>query len=214
MNDCQFCKKHLESIMACEDCIDGSDFEPIDKVAEVKNKLSNLMKMLDNKQSDDLTNYLNNTIDAMTKEVDKHKDFLFEYKDYFNSSEPHYYFLDAESAVDGAIYYCDYNENNFTINPYCNYPLKDYAFKAQKLKKFDDMLLAFKYCYDRDYKPSYATEELKYYIYYNNYANAYRYERIYNWIEPIIYFSSEKIADKCCDWLNEIDPNGELIMVS
>lgn len=71
MNDCKFCKKHLESIMACEDCNDGSDFEPIDKVAEVKNKLSNLMKMIDNKQSNKLINYLDNIIDVIDDVINK-----------------------------------------------------------------------------------------------------------------------------------------------
>lgn len=61
-----------------------------------------------------------------------------------------------------------YNDNN--TDRYSNYPIKEYAEQAQKIKEFNDKLLAFKWCYDRDYKPVFSGDynNCAYYIYYDS----------------------------------------------
>lgn len=87
---------------------------------------------------------------------------------------------------------------------YSNYPTKEYAEQAQKIKVFNDKLLAFKWCYDRDYKPVFTREygNRAYYIYFNSEDKKYDCD----WFSIVdlnaIYFSSKEIAQKCCDWLN------------
>lgn len=112
------------------------------------------------------------------------------------------------------------NEDNDSIfnatdyNPYRHYMTEEYANKAAKIKKFNDMLMAFKWCYDRDYEPDWTENDAKYYIVYNFDANPKRYDvtLCYKYNRNAIYFSSEDIAQECADWLNNIDPNGELVI--
>lgn len=104
--------------------------------------------------------------------------------------------------------------NSDEYNPYRHYMTEEYANKASKIKKFNDMLMAFKWCYDRDYEPDWTTKCTKYCIVYNFDVNpkcydvAWDYKRKHN----EIYFSSEDVARKCANWLNNIDPNGELVI--
>lgn len=111
------------------------------------------------------------------------------------------------------------NEDNDSIfnateyNPYHHYMTEEYANKAAKIKKFNDMLMAFMWCYDRDYEPDFSGsyDNRAYYVYYDSI------DKRYDWCFDIInnssrvYFSSKEIAQKCADWLNDIDPNGELV---
>ena len=55
------------------------------------------------------------------------------------------YWLDSDGDVDSGV--ADYIPHHF--NPYCNYNDDTYAEKAASMKRFTDMLLAFKWCYDR-----------------------------------------------------------------
>jgi hypothetical protein len=104
--------------------------------------------------------------------------------------------------------------NSDEYNPYRHYMTKEYANNAAQMKKFNDMLMAFKWCYDRDYEPDWTTRYAKYYIVYNFDANPNHYcvSWCYTYNLNTIYFSSEDIAQKCVDWLNDIDPNGELMV--
>lgn len=109
------------------------------------------------------------------------------------------------------------NDSTFNAtdyNPYRHYMTEKYANKAAKIKKFNDMLMAFKWCYDRDYEPDWTTRYAKYRVVYNFDANPKHYYVVldYKHKHNEIYFSSEDIAQKCADWLNDIDPNGELIV--
>lgn len=103
--------------------------------------------------------------------------------------------------------------NSDEYNPYRHYMTEEYANKAARMKKFNDMLMAFKWCYDRDYEPDWTTDCNKYRVIYNSDTIPKRYcvntACIYRHNE--IHFSSEDIAQKCADWLNDIDPNGELM---
>lgn len=105
-----------------------------------------------------------------------------------------------------------FNANDY--NPYRHYMTEEYANKAAKIKKFNDILMAFKWCYDRDYEPDWITRYAKYRVVYNFDANPKHYYVVldYKHKHNEIYFSSEDIAQKCADWLNNIDPNGELIV--
>lgn len=112
------------------------------------------------------------------------------------------------------------NEDNASIfnvtdyNPYRHYITEEYANKAAQMKKFNDMLMAFKWCYDRDYKPDWTEYCAKYRVVYNFAANPKRYyiDWDYNYKCNEICFSTKEIAQKCADWLNDIDPNGELVI--
>ena len=110
-------------------------------------------------------------------------------------------------------------KNNSTFNsdeysPYRHYMTKEYANKAAKIKKFNDMLMAFKWCYDREYEPDWTTDCAKYRVVYISDADHKRYDvnRSCTYRHNEIHFSSEDIAQKCADWLNNIDPNGELMV--
>lgn len=89
-------------------------------------------------------------------------------------------------------------------NPYSNYLTKELAEQAKVMKDFNDKLLAFKYCYDRDYKPVFSGDydNRAYSVIYDSEDGKYTYDwdSIYN--RNTVYFSSGNIAQKCCDWLN------------
>lgn len=93
-------------------------------------------------------------------------------------------------------------ENQF--NPYSNYLTEELAKQAKKLKDFNDKLLAFKYCYDRDYKSDlHNLNGNKWFIYFNNRDGVYKCLWDNDKIN-VVYFSSKEIAQKCADWLNSL----------
>ena len=103
---------------------------------------------------------------------------------------------------------CDaYDNDNIDKDDYSNYPTKEYAKQAQKLKEFNDKLLAFKWCYDREFEPKFTGlyGNRNYYVYYDSTEDKYT----YLWSDVnkhnSIYFSSDVIAKKCCDWLNSLE---------
>lgn len=104
--------------------------------------------------------------------------------------------------------------NPHDYNPYRHYMTKEYANKAFKMKRFNDMLMAFKWCYDRDYEPDWTKTDAKYCVAYNNDGIPKQY--CVEWSLACnfntIHFSSRDIAYKCADWLNTIDPDGELVV--
>lgn len=92
------------------------------------------------------------------------------------------------------------------------YPTEEYAKKAYKMTKFNGMLMAFKWCYDKDYEPDWESDIHKYRITYNTAFKRYDYALSFELCCNLIYFSSEEVAQKCADWLNSIDPKGELMI--
>lgn len=128
---------------------------------------------------------------------------LAEYWNYINSGE----------TVHGVNYFnavCDFMifgecDDNHTRH-YSIYPTEEYAEQAQKIKEFNDKLLAFKWCYDRDYKPAFSGDykNRTYYIYYDSEDGKYEWHWDNICDKNIIYFSSKEIAQKCCDWLNSL----------
>lgn len=92
------------------------------------------------------------------------------------------------------------------FNPYGTYPTEEYALMAQKMKIFNDKLLAFKWCYDRDYQPDWGDMiNPKYLVFYDYISTQYDVERVIPLSLNTVYFSSYEIAQKCADWLNSLE---------
>lgn len=123
---------------------------------------------------------------------------LAEYWNHINSGEKVFYLDGYNAIIESEFIDVDdekYNDNN--TDHYSNYPIKEYAEQAQKIKEFNDKLLAFKWCYDRDYK-----DDNGYQVYYDLEDNEYNYTWNCICVSNLVYFSSKEIAQKCCDWLN------------
>ena len=122
-----------------------------------------------------------------------------------------YWYLDGmgdiiESSSDYKYYEISPKEYNY-FNGF--WDLK-YAEQSKQLTAFNNKLLAFKWCYDRDYEPDWDSNEAKFFVYRSylqkeNMYNTYRWDTTWTLCENIIYFSSEEIAQKCCDWLNSME---------
>ena len=85
-----------------------------------------------------------------------------------------------------------------------------YAEQSKQLTTFNNKLLAFKWCYDRDYEPDWDSDESKFFVYRSylqkeNMYNTYRWDKTWILYENTVYFSSKEIAQKCCDWLNSLE---------
>ena len=91
------------------------------------------------------------------------------------------------------------------FNPYGTYPTEEYALMAQKMKIFNDKLLAFKWCYDRDYQPDWNDRKDKYFVYFDSIDGQYDVDSITTWSLNAVYFSTSIIAHKCADWLNSLE---------
>ena len=126
---------------------------------------------------------------------------LAEYWNCLNNGESAFY-VDASNKVDDANLFGEYDD--IRTDRYSNYLTKEYAEQAQKIKEFNDKLLAFKWCYDRDYKPVFSGDydNRAYFIYYDSDVEKYNYDWDNVCNRNVIYFSSKEIAQKCRDWLN------------
>ena len=132
--------------------------------------------------------------------------FLTEYWSCISGKEVVYY-VDASNEVGGVRLFREYNDNN--TDRYSNYPTEEYAEQAQRIKEFNDKLLAFKWCYDRDYEPVFSTDynNHAYYIYYDSEDGKYDWDWDSVCDRNIVYFSSKEVVQKCCDWLNSTKGN-------
>ena len=100
------------------------------------------------------------------------------------------------------------------FNPYYQYPLGSYANQSAKIKKFNDMLLAFKWCYDTCYVANWDNQEsTKYFITYDYLYNTYEVQEFCFTSWNMVAFGTLEVAQKCVDWLNDIDPKGDLVKV-
>jgi len=129
------------------------------------------------------------------------EDVIAKYKNDYCKGEQYYF--DLQGNID----YITAGESDAfekQSNPYSNYLTEELAEQAKKLRDFNDKLLAFKYCYDRDYKPVFSGDydNRAYFVHYDSDDGEYicGWESIYD--RNTVYFSSEEIAQKCCDWLN------------
>ena len=142
-------------------------------------------------------------------------DVLAGYKSAFKQEDYNYvYFLDSNSEVHNCsnFPYSVHDNADIYNNPYHMYLSEEYANKAAKMKKFNDMLLAFKWCYDKTHEPDWDDGvSLKYSIYYDTDVSMYMVESSYVFAKNDVYFGTPNAAQKCAIWLNKIDPKGELV---
>lgn len=134
------------------------------------------------------------------------EDMIAKYKnDYCKDRK---YYLNNQSNID----YINYGDSfekveGLSQSPYQHYLTEELAEQAKKLKDFNDKLLAFKYCYDRDYKPDFSGDYdyRTYYVYYDSEDKKYDcdWDSVCNM--NIVYFSSPEVAQKCADWLNSFE---------
>lgn len=132
------------------------------------------------------------------------EDVIAKYKNDYNNKGKQYY-LNNYSNVDFIIM-CESFERveELSQSPYQRYLTKELAEQAKKLKDFNDKLLAFKYCYDLDYKPDlHNPNGDKWLIYFDIRDGVYKYLWDNDKVN-VVYFSSKEIAQKCADWLNSI----------
>ena len=91
------------------------------------------------------------------------------------------------------------------------YPDMDYANQACRLKKLNDVLLAFKYSKDRNFVPDFSDwSQEKYHVMFNGTKGKFGVAVTY--IDDIntVYFSNEQAAKECAVWLNELCDKGGL----
>ena len=91
------------------------------------------------------------------------------------------------------------------------YPDMDYANQACRLKKLNDVLLAFKYSKDRNFVPDFSDwSQEKYHVMFNGTKEKFGVAVTY--IDDIntVYFSNEQAAKECAIWLNELCAKGDL----
>lgn len=142
-------------------------------------------------------------------------DVLADYESAFKQEDANYvYFLDSNSEVHNCsnFPYSVHDDADIYNNPYHMYLSEEYANKAAKMKKFNDMLLAFKWCYDKTYEPDWGdSDSQKYFIYYDTVKSIYAVDSFHMFVKNDVYFSTRIGAKNCANWLNKIDPNGELL---
>lgn len=100
----------------------------------------------------------------------------------------------------------DIPKNEF--NYFNNFWNTKYAEKSRELIQFNNKLLAFKWCWDRDYEPDWNDfhsehgSDAKFYVYFDSNDYKYRCGYCHTHNHNSVFFSSGEIAQKCCDWLN------------
>lgn len=150
----------------------------------------------------------------------KEPDVLAAYKSVFQGeTDSDVYYLDMNSEIRVAHDYGDgfpfskggvYASNYY--NPYHVYLSEEYVKKAAKMKKFNDMLLAFKWCHDKTYEPDwFDSNSIKYCVYYDTSYETYSADCTNVCDRNTVYFSTRIRAEDCAEWLNSIDPKGELM---
>ena len=148
-------------------------------------------------------------------EVVGHEQYTLELlKDYVDSFS---YAKDIDHPTD--MYWVDNTEtighgyvDDASVLLFENFARKDYAEKLRKMNRLNGMMLAFKWCYDRDYEFNWADDDSpKYTIVWN--MDTKRFDYMWTTISRCnhVYFSSDDIAKKCVEWLNKIAESEDLI---
>lgn len=147
-------------------------------------------------------------------------DVLAHYKSAFQEdNDSNVYFLDSNSEVKclsnngGEFPFSEsFTSTSKYYNPYHMYLSEEYAKKAAKMKKFNDMLLAYKWSHDKTYEPDWSdSDTIKYYVYYDTSDETYSADCTYVCSRSTVYFSTRIRAEDCAEWFNSIDPKGELV---
>lgn len=100
-------------------------------------------------------------------------------------------------------------------NTFTSYLTFGLAEQAEKIKFFNDILLAYKYCYDCAYQPVWvgytSDNDTVYTIVYDNVDGEYTYDMSSSLQANMVCFSSLEVVSNCARFLNQIDPEGKLI---
>lgn len=131
------------------------------------------------------------------------EDVIAKYKEDYCKGKK--YYINDDSHISWIVTPKGYTFENIS-EPYRFYLTEELAEQAKKLKDFNDKLLAFKYCYDRDYKPVFSSDydNRAYYVYYDSEDSNYDYDWDNVCKKSMVYFSSPEVAQKCVDWLNSL----------
>lgn len=132
---------------------------------------------------------------------------LAEYNNKFGT-ECTYWDINEDGEIEEGTAFCPYEAYSPDEYNYFNcFWDQKYAEQSKQLTAFNNKLLAFKWCYDRDYEPVFSGDygNRAYYVYYDSEDNKYDYDWQNVCHINVIYFSSKEIAQKCCDWLNSLE---------
>ena len=180
----------------------------------IEEKMNKLLESIakTNKLFAEITTELATLKEQKNNEDDVVIDVLERYK-YSRELSDCLYYLDENSKISSVISSVrgGYEFVEDVENPYDTYPTKKLAQQAQKMKKFNDLCLAFKYCHDEDYQPNWSNYEYKYRVIYDFENNRYYVEQPEKYYCNVVHFSSREIAQKLADYLNEIDPDGNMV---
>lgn len=176
-----------------------------DFLTQLNEYLSQINEIADkaNKLADEYTTSEQAKAEDNAKEVDDKAYTLDLLKDYVDTFDNEMYWVDCDTIGHGYL-----DSDNSNIFSFDNFPTKEYVKKLLKLNKFNGMMLAFKWCYDRDYEPDWGNggndDQFKYCIEYNSESDSFgvRYNVVSR--SNLVYFSSQEIAQKCADWLNRL----------
>lgn len=127
------------------------------------------------------------------------EDILAKYVKHLDGDSISYY-LNMYSEVVSV--YASYDTIDDKRNPYQLYPTADLARLAYAHKRYNDMLLAFKYCYDNDYCPDWGSFDNMYSVGFNHKERKYEAITLLHDTSSSVIFSTKEIAQKCADWLN------------
>lgn len=139
-------------------------------------------------------------IDALEKELAELKEQIEAdvVADYRSVGDGRVYVVTNDNTVSAWVILRDVSNTN-----YFYYHDDRYAKMAKEMKELNDKLLAFKWCYDREYTPDWDdSSTCKYCVAYDNYSGQYTILSWYGEKYPTVYFSTREVAQKCCDWLN------------
>lgn len=131
------------------------------------------------------------------------EDVLAKYKeDYCKGKQ---YYINDDSHISWIVTPKWYTFENVS-EPYRFYLTEELAEQAKELKDFNDKLLAFKYCYDLDYKSVFSGDydNRAYFVIYDSTDGEYTCDWDNVCHSNTVYFSSREIAQKCADWLNSL----------
>ena len=88
-------------------------------------------------------------------------------------------------------------------NPFNEYPRYEYARMAKRIKLFNDMLFAFKWCYETNDMPDWSDRErTKYTVVYDENEHCYTVLQTLQHEAATVYFCKESTAQLCVNWLN------------
>ena len=140
-------------------------------------------------------------------EVENPKEYTLNLlKDYVNAFKDKMYWVEFGDICHGSLAGAEEE-----ILAFDNFPSEAYAKKLRKMNKLNGMMLAFKWCYDRDYEPVWDDDgTTKYTVVWDKYEGFHR-VCSQSTAANQVYFSRDDIATECAEWLNKVAESEGLI---